>query len=69
MQQDWLSQAANQQNAATIAALQKTVATQHDAILNPPFYRSLWFGIVIGMVLTGAAVGIAAIGFGSVLGK
>jgi len=63
------SDAANQQNAATIAALQKTVATQHDAILNPPFYRSLWFGIVIGMVLTGAAVGIAAIGFGSVLGK
>lgn len=56
-------------NAVTITALQKTVATQHDAILNPPFYRSLWFGIVIGMVITGAAVGIAAIGFGSVLGK
>lgn len=69
---DYLKKAADDASKASalaVAALQKTVATQHDQILDPPFYRSLWFGIVIGMVITGAAVGLAAVGFGAVLGK
>lgn len=56
---------AQQQNGQ----LQKDLGSARADILNPPFYRALWFGIVIGMVIAGAAVCLAAVGFSAVLGK
>ena len=32
---------------------------------DPPFYRSVWFGVVVGALAMGTAVGLAAWGLGS----
>ena len=43
-----------------IADLQKVVVTLNDEVRDPPFYKAPWFGFVIGVVVTGVAVGAGA---------
>lgn len=47
---------------------QKQVATQQTEILklqeevrNPPFFKSVWFGVILGVLVTGAAVGVGLV--------
>lgn len=41
-----------------VAAQQATIATLQSEVADPPFYRTVWFGFVTGVVVTGLAVGI-----------
>lgn len=37
---------------------QTTILKLQEELRNPPFYRSVWFGVLLGVVITGAAVGV-----------
>jgi hypothetical protein len=41
-----------------VAAQQASIATLQAEVSDPPFYRTVWFGFVTGVVVTGLAVGI-----------
>lgn len=41
-----------------VAAQQASIATLQAEVADPPFYRTVWFGFVTGVVVTGLAVGI-----------
>lgn len=41
-----------------VVAQQASIATLQAEVTDPPFYRTVWFGFVTGVVVTGLAVGI-----------
>ena len=41
-----------------VVAQQASIATLQAEVSDPPFYRTVWFGFVAGVVVTGLAVGI-----------
>jgi len=40
-----------------VAKQQDTIIELNRELQNPPFYKTVWFGLVVGILLTGAAVG------------
>lgn len=57
---------ANKTAATSTQSLQLQLATAQDAAQNPPFYKTFWFGVVIGFVIAGGAVCLAAVGLSAV---
>lgn len=43
---------------STVAKQQTEMMELRRSMDEPPFYKSVWFGVVIGVVMTGAAVGL-----------
>lgn len=41
-----------------VVAQQASIATLQAELADPPFYRTVWFGFVTGVIVTGLAVGI-----------
>jgi len=41
-----------------VVAQQASIATLQAEVADPPFYRTVWFGFVTGVVVTGLAVGV-----------
>lgn len=41
-----------------VVAQQASIATLQAEVADPPFYRTVWFGFVTGVVVTGIAVGV-----------
>lgn len=42
----------------SVVAQQASIATLQAEVSDPPFYRTVWFGFVTGVVVTGIAVGV-----------
>lgn len=58
-------QAAEEKNTSVVADYKEQVLKRDVKIMslehelsNPPFYRTVWFGAIIGVVVTGAAFGV-----------
>jgi hypothetical protein len=43
-----------------VAKQQEQLLKLQDEVRNPPFFRSVWFGVLVGVVVTGLSFGVGA---------
>lgn len=46
--------------SSTVSDLQARLTVMEDQVASPPFYKTMWFGMVVGGLLAAGAVGLAA---------